>query len=53
MPETTLEILEKGLNAMTLACEALTKQNDVLNKDIEGLKNEASRLEEKIIINKE
>ena len=34
-------ILAKGLDAMTKSCEALTAQNERLNKDIENLKKKA------------
>ena len=37
---------------MTKACDALTKQNETLNKDIEGLKNKISRLSERVLIDK-
>ena len=32
------EVLSRGLQAMTQSCEALTKQNEILNKDIDNLK---------------
>jgi len=49
----TEQVLVRGLNAMTKACDALSRQNDELNKDIEGLKNKISRLQERVIVNTE
>lgn len=46
---TTEDVLTRGLNAMTLACDSLTKQNQTLNKDIEGLKAKIARLQDKIL----
>jgi flagellar motility protein MotE (MotC chaperone) len=45
------DVLKGGLNAMTIACETLTKQNDQLNKDINNLKQKLRSAEEKLIIN--
>jgi len=53
IPTKTEKILVKGLEGMTIACDALTKQNDRLNKDIEGLKSKISRLQDKIVVNRE
>jgi len=44
-------ILTDGLNSMRKACEALSDQNKILNKDIEKLKQKCSRFEEKLRIN--
>lgn len=49
--EPTENILTKGLHQMTVACEALTKQNDILNKDVENLKNKLTRAKEKLLVN--
>lgn len=49
----TEQVLVRGLNAMTKACDALSRQNEELNKDIEGLKNKISRLQERVIVNTE
>lgn len=46
---TTEDVLTRGLNAMTMACDSLTKQNQTLNKDIEGLKAKIARLQDKIL----
>jgi hypothetical protein len=35
----TEDILTKGLHQMTIACESLTKQNEILNNDVEKLKS--------------
>ena len=48
----TESILTRGLNAMTKACDALTKQNQTLNNDIEGLKAKIKRLSERVLIDK-
>jgi len=37
---------------MTKACDALTKQNETLNNDIEGLKSKIKRLSERVLIDK-
>jgi hypothetical protein len=46
----TESVLVRGLNAMTRSCDVLSKQNTELNKDIEGLKNKISRLQERVLI---
>ena len=48
----TESILTRGLNSMTKACDALTKQNETLNNDIEGLKAKIKRLSERVLIDK-
>jgi hypothetical protein len=45
----TEAVLTRGLNAMTVACDSLTKQNETLNKDIEGLKAKITRLQDRIL----
>ena len=47
----TESVLVRGLNAMTKACDALSTQNDLLNKDIEKLKNKIARLQDRILTN--
>jgi hypothetical protein len=47
----TEQILAEGLRAVTAACDALTEQNKVLNKDIDGLKNKVNKLEDKLLLN--
>ena len=46
-------ILRDGLRAATVACEALTEQNRILNKDVEKLKAKVRSLEEKVLNNLE
>lgn len=47
----TESVLVRGLNAMTKACDALSTQNDLLNKDIEKLKNKIAILQDRILTN--
>ena len=49
----TEKVLVRGLNAMTKACDALSTQNELLNKDIEKLKNKVARLQERVLINQD
>lgn len=49
----TEQVLVRGLNAMTKACDALSNQNETLNKDIEKMKNKIARLQEKILVNQD
>jgi len=49
----TETVLVRGLNAMTKACDALSKQNETLNLDIEKMKNKIARLQERILVNQE
>jgi hypothetical protein len=51
--ENTEDVLVRGLNMMTKACDALHKQNEILNKDIEGLKKKIVRLQDRVIVNSE
>jgi len=44
-------VLTNGLQMMTKACDALTKQNEILNEDIKKLKGKVSVLQEKILLN--
>jgi hypothetical protein len=46
-------ILKDGLRAATVACEALTEQNKILNKDVAKLKAKVRLLEEKVLTNLE
>jgi hypothetical protein len=46
----TENVLVRGLNAMTKACDALTKQNEILNNDLEGLKKKIARLQDRVLI---
>lgn len=47
----TESVLVRGLNAMTKACDALSKQNESLNNDIEGMKRKIQRLQDRVILN--
>jgi len=38
---------------MTRSCEALTKQNETLNKDIDNLKNKVNMLQDRLLSNAE
>ena len=38
---------------MTKSCDVLSKQNEQLNKDIEGLKNKIARLQERVLVNED
>ena len=49
----TEDVLVRGLNAMTKACAALSKQNESLNNDIEGLKRKIARLQERVLCDSE
>tara|TARA_E500000305_G_C4016795_1_gene236178 strand:- start:799 stop:1002 length:204 start_codon:yes stop_codon:yes gene_type:complete len=49
-PET---ILVNGLEQMTKACDAITKQNEILNNDILKLKSKLRRLQDKELANLE
>ena len=44
-------VLERGLHSMTLACDALTQQNNQLRKQVDSLTNELNRLKEKAVLN--
>ena len=46
-------ILKDGLRAATVACEALTEQNRILNQDVANLKSKVRSLQEKVMINLE
>jgi len=35
---------------MTRSCDVLSKQNEELNKDIEGLKKKIARLQERVLV---
>lgn len=47
------DILKDGLRAATVACEALTEQNRILNQDVAKLKAKVRLLEEKVLNNLE
>tara|TARA_R100001163_G_C4997862_1_gene148117 strand:- start:482 stop:676 length:195 start_codon:yes stop_codon:yes gene_type:complete len=47
----TEQVLQEGLHQMTVACEAITKQNEILNVDIKNLKNKLRHAEERLLLN--
>mgnify|MGYP003108981705 FL=1 len=47
----TEQVLVRGLNAMTKACDALSKQNEQHLKDIEAMKKKIARLQERVLDN--
>jgi hypothetical protein len=49
--EDTQEVLTRGLKQMSIACEAITKQNEILNNDIQNLKNKLTQAKEKLLVN--
>jgi len=51
--EDTENVLVRGLNSMTKACDALSKQNERLNEDIAKLKAKVSRLQDRVLIEAE
>ena len=51
--EKSETILVNGLEQMTKACDAITKQNEILNNDILKLKAKLRRLQDKEIANLE
>lgn len=51
--EKSETILVNGLEQMTKACDAITKQNEILNGDILKLKSKLRRLQDKELSNLE
>jgi len=51
--EDTENVLVRGLNSMTRACDALSDQNKRLNQDIEKLKAKVARLQDKVLVESE
>ena len=49
----TEQVLVRGLNAMTKACDALSKQNEQHLKDIEAMKKKIARLQERVLDNQD
>tara|TARA_X000001388_G_scaffold43958_2_gene31051 strand:+ start:3479 stop:3679 length:201 start_codon:yes stop_codon:yes gene_type:complete len=47
----TEDILTQGLRQMTKACDAITKQNEILNSDINNLKSKLTQAKEKLLVN--
>ena len=47
----TEQVLVRGLNAMTKACDALSNQNETLNNDIERMKKKIQHLQERVLLN--
>jgi hypothetical protein len=46
---TTESVLVRGLNAMTIACDSLTRENESLNAELVTLKLEVDRLTKRLI----
>jgi len=44
------QILERGLRTMTIACEALTEQNEALKEDNKKLLANLNNLEERVLV---
>lgn len=49
--QTPDKILERALNSMTLACEAVTNENKLLRENIAELQADIAQLKDKLIIN--
>ena len=49
----TEQVLVRGLNAMTKACDALSKQNEQHLTDIENMKKKIARLQERVLDNQD
>lgn len=45
------DILARSLNSMTLACDALTKENQQLREQVVDLTAEVARLKEQLVLN--
>ena len=50
---TTTDVLQKGLNAMTTANELLAKQNKQLYDQVSALQAKIEQLESKVLTNQE
>ena len=49
--QTSDKILERALNSMTLACEAVTKENKSLRENIVELQADIQHLKDKLLVN--
>lgn len=49
--QTSEEVLTRGLNAMTKLCDVITKQNEILNTDVEKLKRKIDRMKTRLLEN--
>ncbi|BAQ92484.1 putative DNA binding protein [uncultured Mediterranean phage uvMED] len=49
--QSSTAILERALNSMTIACEALTNENKQLREQVNSLTLEVNRLKEKVVLN--
>ncbi len=47
---TSEQVLQKGLSAMTRACDALTARNSELEEELESLSNQLARSKEKLLV---
>lgn len=49
--QSSAQVLERGLNAMTRMCDVITKQNEILNEDVSKLKKKIDRMKTKLLEN--
>jgi len=49
--QSSEDILARALNSMTLACDALTKENQQLRAQVTDLTAEIARLKEQVVLN--
>jgi cell division protein FtsB len=49
--QSSEDILARALNSMTLACDALTKENHQLREQVVSLTAEVARLKEQVVLN--
>lgn len=49
--QSSEDILARALNSMTLACEALTKENQQLREQVVDLTAEVAHLKEQLVLN--
>ena len=48
--QTSEQVLQRGLSAMTRACDALTARNSELEEELESLSNQLARSKEKLLV---
>lgn len=49
--QSSEDILVRALNSMTLACDALTKENQQLREQVADLTAEVAHLKEQLVLN--
>lgn len=49
--QSSEDILARALNSMTLACDALTKENQQLREQVISLSAEVDKLKEQVVLN--